>query len=102
MLSVRFVGLVPSVTLIRQISTSVVPSEPGLSLLKAIFSPSGDQRSLSPVRELGAGEAVCVALPTLAAIARSHGDHGRARELFWEGLATLAASEGRPRRAAPL
>ena len=42
-MSVRFAGPAPSVSLIRQISTSVVLSEPGLSLLKATFLPSGDR-----------------------------------------------------------
>jgi hypothetical protein len=79
------------------------------------------ERSLSLGREIGAREAVSVALPTLAAIARANGDHERARQLFGEGLlfsaevgdgtnvafyleglATLAASEGRPERAARL
>ncbi len=35
--------MAPSVALILQISRSVVSSEPGLSLLKATFLPSGDQ-----------------------------------------------------------
>lgn len=79
------------------------------------------ERSLSLGREIGAREAVSVALPTLAAIARADGDHDRARELFGEGLlfsaevgdgtnvafyleglAALAASEGEPGRAARL
>ncbi|MFL6009525.1 MAG: hypothetical protein ACJ73Z_07800, partial [Rubrobacteraceae bacterium] len=79
------------------------------------------ERSLSLGREIGAREAVSVALPTLAAIARADGDHERARRLFGdgllfsaevgdgtnvafylEGLATLAASEDRPEQAARL
>ena len=78
------------------------------------------ERAVALGRELGAREAVSVALPTLATIARADGDHERARRLFaegllfsaevgdgtnvayyLEGLATLAA-EGEPDRAARL
>jgi hypothetical protein len=78
------------------------------------------ERAVALGRELGAREAVSVALPTLATIARADGDHERARKLFaegllfsaevgdgtnvayyLEGLATLAA-EGEPERAARL
>jgi non-specific serine/threonine protein kinase len=77
--------------------------------------------SLSLGREMEAREAVSVALPTLAAIARDDGDHERAARLFGEGLlfsaevgdgtnvayyleelAALSASEGRSEKAARL
>lgn len=79
------------------------------------------ERSLSLAREIGAREAVSVALPTLASIARAEGDHERARRLlgeglifsaeigdgtnvayYLEGLASIAASEDDPERAARL
>ena len=79
------------------------------------------ERSLSLGRELGAREAVSVALPTLATIARADGDYALAGGLFGEGLlfsaevgdgtnvayyleglATLAAAEDAPERAARL
>jgi non-specific serine/threonine protein kinase len=79
------------------------------------------ERSLALGREIGAREAVSVALPTLATIARADGDYELAGELFGEGLlfsaevgdgtnvayyleglATLAAAEGRPERAVRL
>jgi hypothetical protein len=44
------------------------------------------ERSLSLGREIGAREAVSVALSTLASIARVEGDHERARRLLGEGL----------------
>ena len=51
------------------------------------------ERSLSLSREIGAREAVAVALPTLAGIARSDGDLERAVRLFEEGL-VLSAEVG--------
>jgi predicted ATPase/DNA-binding XRE family transcriptional regulator len=79
------------------------------------------ERSLSLSREIGAREAISVALPTLAGIARSDGDLERAARLFEEGLmlsaevgdgtnvayylealAEISASEDKPERAARL
>ena len=58
---VRFVGLAPSADLIRQMSMSVVPSRPGLSLVKAIFLPSGEkvgEKSLAGLLERSTGRLV--------------------------------------------
>jgi tetratricopeptide (TPR) repeat protein len=51
------------------------------------------ERALSLAREIGAREAVAVALPTLAGIARADGDLERAAQLFEEGL-VLSAEVG--------
>jgi predicted ATPase/DNA-binding XRE family transcriptional regulator len=51
------------------------------------------ERALSLAREIGAREAVAVALPTLAGIARADGDLERAARLFEEGL-VLSAEVG--------
>jgi non-specific serine/threonine protein kinase len=51
------------------------------------------ERALSLAREIGAREAVSVALPTLATIARSDEDLGLAARLFEEGL-VLSAEVG--------
>ena len=79
------------------------------------------ERALSLARDIGAWESISVALPTLAAIARTDDDHERAAALFGEGLtlsaevrdrtniayylerlAEIAVSEDRPDRAARL